>query len=369
MYRNADTGEHFTLNANRTFTAYADFGGGFTSISGIWGISRFDEEEEDGYDREFLVGLTESGLENVYLSEELEMMVGLYGWFEFWPGNMDECYVADGSFGMSPVESVFRFLLPADGGASPGQTSPGTTSPAAPGTSPEGFRGEAISAGIMLRWGPAQGGVGFRIYRTDDSSAESELITVPYITDIEFIDVNVRPNTTYHYSLYQVISGGARSEDGPALGSISIRAPETILGGSLAPPVQGAKKNFILMKLDSPMMSVNGVSFEIDPGRGTAPLTLSGRTMVQIRAIVEGMGGNVGWNDTIKEISLEYGEYKVRMWLDSNSINANGAARVIDVAPTELNGRTMVPVRFAAENLGAEVDWLNSTRQVVIVYY
>lgn len=33
-----------------------------------------------------------------------------------------------------------------------------------------------------------------------------------------------------------------------------------------------------------------------------------------------------------------------------------------------INSRTMVPIRFAADNLGCEVEWLNSARQVVIIY-
>ena len=55
----------------------------------------------------------------------------------------------------------------------------------------------------------------------------------------------------------------------------------------------GSFKHFILLKLGSPYMSVDGVNQEIDPGRGTQPLIISGRTMVPIRAVVEAMGGTV----------------------------------------------------------------------------
>ena len=40
----------------------------------------------------------------------------------------------------------------------------------------------------------------------------------------------------------------------------------------------------------------------------------------------------------------------------------------MDVATATKNNRTFVPVRFAAENLDCKVDWINSTKEVVIVY-
>jgi hypothetical protein len=116
-------------------------------------------------------------------------------------------------------------------------------------------------------------------------------------------------------------------------------------------------------------MSVNGMREEIDPGRGTTPLLLNNRTLVPIRAIVEGMGGTVGWNDSTQEITLNSGNNNVRMWVGRQELAANGATKQIDVAPTVINPRTMVPIRFASENLGAEVDWLNSTKEIVIVFY
>jgi hypothetical protein len=81
------------------------------------------------------------------------------------------------------------------------------------------------------------------------------------------------------------------------------------------------------------------------------------------------MGGTVGWNDSTQEITLKNGNNNVLMWVGRQTLTANGVSKQIDVPPTIINGRTMVPIRFASENLGAEVDWLNSTREIVIVFY
>jgi hypothetical protein len=56
------------------------------------------------------------------------------------------------------------------------------------------------------------------------------------------------------------------------------------------------------------------------------------------------------------------------MWLGKTDITINGVNKKMDVAPASKNGRTFVPVRFAAENLNCKVDWINSTKEAVIVY-
>ena len=133
-------------------------------------------------------------------------------------------------------------------------------------------------------------------------------------------------------------------------------------------PSVASTKNVMLMNINNPNMSVKGGNQEIDPGRGTKPMLLNGRTMVPIRAIVEAMGGTAGWEDTNRQITLQCNEFTVFMWVDSKEILANGVRKTVDVAPTIVDGRTMVPLRFAAENLGCEVDWVESTQQIIITY-
>jgi len=115
-------------------------------------------------------------------------------------------------------------------------------------------------------------------------------------------------------------------------------------------------------------MSVNGKEQEIDPGRGTTPLNVNGRTMVPIRAIVEAMGGTIDWEQTSKQITLSARGNTVKMWLGKKDIEVNGESKTMDVEPFSQNSRTYVPIRFATENLNAKVDWINSTKEIVITY-
>lgn len=115
-------------------------------------------------------------------------------------------------------------------------------------------------------------------------------------------------------------------------------------------------------------MSVDGISQEVDPGRETAPIVITGRTMVPIRAVVEAMGGALEWDDSTQKITLTARGNKVEMWLGQKDIKVNGVGKEMDIAPVARNGRTFVPLRFAAENLVAVVSWLNSTSEAVIVF-
>jgi len=40
----------------------------------------------------------------------------------------------------------------------------------------------------------------------------------------------------------------------------------------------------------------------------------------------------------------------------------------MDVVPQVVNGRTLIPLRFVAEFLGQQAEWIGSQQMVVIVY-
>ena len=56
------------------------------------------------------------------------------------------------------------------------------------------------------------------------------------------------------------------------------------------------------------------------------------------------------------------------MWIGNSEILVNGQTKTMDVVPEIINGRTMVPIRFAVENLGCIVDWIADTREIIIEY-
>ncbi len=267
-------------------------------------------------------------------------------------------YGSDGSWGTWDGGKRITEVIPAP------TTPTAPTTPSTPATSSPGA--EAFDSGARIMWQPYSGCLGFRMYRSKVKSQLGISVTDFYITSTSYADVNVEPNTTYYYTVKPVLAEanpykGMEEKLGPAIATFTITT-----GNKIYKP--GVFKHFIMMKLESPMLSVDGVEEEIDPGRGTAPIIITGRTMVPIRAVVEAMGGEVGWDQATQKITLKARGNLVEMWMNKTDIKINGVAGKMDVAPVAKNGRTFVPVRFAAENLNCKVDWINSTKEAVIVY-
>lgn len=107
---------------------------------------------------------------------------------------------------------------------------------------------------------------------------------------------------------------------------------------------------------------VNGRKLEFD----VPPQIINNRTMVPMRAIFEALGANVYWLSESRSISATKLDSKIFMKIDNPVIIANGETVVLDVAPTIVDDRTLVPVRAVSESLNAEVSWDAATRTVYV---
>ncbi len=124
----------------------------------------------------------------------------------------------------------------------------------------------------------------------------------------------------------------------------------------------------IILQINNPYMTVNGVKKEIDPGRGTVPVIVKGRTLVPIRAIIEEMDGIIEWDGNERKVTISLKETKIELWIDKKSARVNGTLKELDVPPQIINGRTMLPLRFVTEELGCTVEWDGNTKTITITY-
>ena len=62
------------------------------------------------------------------------------------------------------------------------------------------------------------------------------------------------------------------------------------------------------MQIDNPVMTINGAEKNIDEN-GTVPVIIDGRTLLPVRAFVEGIGGTVEWDENAKTATLAYNAY------------------------------------------------------------
>ena len=92
----------------------------------------------------------------------------------------------------------------------------------------------------------------------------------------------------------------------------------------------------------------------------------NGRSMVPVRAVSEALGATVAWNETRKAVTVQKGRMVVELTIGSNLAKVNGAIMTMDTVPVLKGNRTMVPVRFLSEYLGALVAW-DGTNLVVTV--
>lgn len=90
-----------------------------------------------------------------------------------------------------------------------------------------------------------------------------------------------------------------------------------------------------------------------------APLISQNRTMVPLRFIAEAFGADVSWAQDTKTVTIVI-DGKVLTMRINQDLEGFGAAPIIS------NGRTMVPIRYISEELGANVIWVPSTRTVAI---
>lgn len=93
---------------------------------------------------------------------------------------------------------------------------------------------------------------------------------------------------------------------------------------------------------------------------------VEGRTMLPLRSIFETLGAEVEWISSTKTVIATKGSTKVVLKVNSKQAVINGQTKTLDVPAKLINGKTMVPVRFVSEALGAKVDWNAKKNEVTI---
>lgn len=96
------------------------------------------------------------------------------------------------------------------------------------------------------------------------------------------------------------------------------------------------------------------------------PVIENGRVLVPMRVIFEELGATVQWNSTTKTVTATKENIAVRLTINNPNASINGKINRLDVPATIKNGRTLVPLRFVSEALGATVQWNNQTKTVLI---
>jgi len=121
----------------------------------------------------------------------------------------------------------------------------------------------------------------------------------------------------------------------------------------------------IAMTIGSNILKVDDVDIEND----AAPQIKWGRTFFPVALIINALGGTTEWNAGARSVTTVLGRQTIAVTIGSRYAVVNGKRVSIDSNPdlvpyVQAPGRTMLPIRFIAEQYGALVTW-NSTLQRV----
>lgn len=125
--------------------------------------------------------------------------------------------------------------------------------------------------------------------------------------------------------------------------------------------------NQIILVIGEKKVRIFGETKEND----VAPKIVNDRTMLPTRLIAESLGAKVDWDESRQLVTVtgknEKGEEVVILiTINSDIASVNGEQKKLDSPAFIENDRTYTPIRFISENLGADVEWVETEQKVII---
>ena len=107
---------------------------------------------------------------------------------------------------------------------------------------------------------------------------------------------------------------------------------------------------------------LNGQAVEFD----VAPRIVDGRMHVAFRSMFENEGGKVTWDARTKTAMSVKGALEVQVPIGTRIARVNGRDVDMGVAASITKGRTIIPVRFFGQTVGANVSWDAATQTAML---
>jgi len=95
-----------------------------------------------------------------------------------------------------------------------------------------------------------------------------------------------------------------------------------------------------------------------------------GRTYIPVRFVAEALGADVSWSREIQGAVIKKDNLEIQLPIDSKTMtvieNGETSTVAMDVPAMKQNGRTLIPIRFVAEAMGAWVSFSTAYNTVQI---
>ena len=90
------------------------------------------------------------------------------------------------------------------------------------------------------------------------------------------------------------------------------------------------------------------------------------RTMLPVRFVAESLGATVGWDGATSTVTVTSDTTEIKIVIGATTATVNGKTVALDSPAFIESSRTYLPVRFVAENLGATVEWVAATNTAIL---
>lgn len=142
---------------------------------------------------------------------------------------------------------------------------------------------------------------------------------------------------------------------------------ETRFGTVMSSPVKFGDPSSIYMNDEgfsfrTIALKLNSTKATVDDEERTlqiAPFTLDGRTMVPIRFVSEALGAEVAWDGKKRSVTIVKDDNRIELVIDQKEAVVNGRRTSMDSPAIIRNDITLVPIRFVSENLNMKVFFDN----------
>ena len=130
---------------------------------------------------------------------------------------------------------------------------------------------------------------------------------------------------------------------------------------------------FTVLCLALPVSAANGDISVLLDGKAISfdqpPIEQQGRTLIPVRAVSEALQARVSWDEATQTVIIAKDNTTISLILNSRVAGVSGVydeVKILDVPATEINGRTLIPLRFLAESFGLGVGWDEATQTVTL---
>lgn len=130
----------------------------------------------------------------------------------------------------------------------------------------------------------------------------------------------------------------------------------------------GKPFNSITLWIGKPDSIVDGAKGFIDKNKAVVPTIVGKSTMVPFRFIGEALGAEVGWVNETKEVGFWTPRADIKIYIGKKAGTSFGVPITVDPPSQTIVGKTYIPLRTVSELLGAKVVYEAKTKKITITY-